>query len=180
MRRTARKLFQISFILVFSLLFVVFCTAHKGNTDNNGGHFDTFTGEYHYHHGYPAHDHENGICPYDYHDKTNHSQGAVGNKSDGTIKINTEQKTSDDEKISTAEKIIIIVVCAIVLIAAFPIFIFPIGCVACIPLIHIQKLILKKIGNEKYRKMAQIILQVISGIILLAFMSFLSLGLFMG
>ena len=44
--------------------------AHSGRTDSKGGHYDQDAGEYHYHHGYPAHEHENGICPYDYDDKT--------------------------------------------------------------------------------------------------------------
>jgi hypothetical protein len=43
--------------------------AHSGKTDINGGHYDSSTGEYHYHHGYPAHSHPNGECPY------NHSSG---------------------------------------------------------------------------------------------------------
>lgn len=43
--------------------------AHSGKTDINGGHYDATTGEYHYHHGYPAHSHPNGECPY------NHSSG---------------------------------------------------------------------------------------------------------
>lgn len=38
---------------------------HSGKTDGNGGHYDHSTGEYHYHHGYPAHQHPNGVCPYD-------------------------------------------------------------------------------------------------------------------
>ena len=52
--------------------------AHPGKTDKNGGHYDYSTGEYHYHHGYPAHDHPNGICPYDYDDKTNHDSKETG------------------------------------------------------------------------------------------------------
>ena len=43
--------------------------AHSGRTDGNGGHYNRSTGEYHYHHGHPAHDHENGICPYSYNNK---------------------------------------------------------------------------------------------------------------
>lgn len=39
--------------------------AHPGRTDSSGGHYDRSTGEYHYHHGYPAHQHPNGICPYE-------------------------------------------------------------------------------------------------------------------
>lgn len=37
---------------------------HSGKTDGDGGHYDHGAGEYHYHHGYPAHQHPNGICPY--------------------------------------------------------------------------------------------------------------------
>ena len=40
-------------------------SAHPGRTDANGGHWDQETGEYHYHHGYPAHQHNNGVCPYE-------------------------------------------------------------------------------------------------------------------
>ena len=39
--------------------------ASPGGTDGNGGHIDSATGEYHFHHGYPAHQHINGVCPYD-------------------------------------------------------------------------------------------------------------------
>lgn len=42
--------------------------AHPGGTDSKGGHYNRSTGEYHYHHGYPEHQHTNGICPYDFKD----------------------------------------------------------------------------------------------------------------
>lgn len=51
----------IFFILIFSLN----VSAHPGKTDSSGGHYDHSTGEYHYHHGYPAHQHPDGVCPYD-------------------------------------------------------------------------------------------------------------------
>lgn len=51
------------FLLVMLLAFTG--TAHSGRTDGNGGHYDRSTGEYHYHHGEPAHQHEDGMCPYD-------------------------------------------------------------------------------------------------------------------
>lgn len=38
---------------------------HSGSTDSQGGHYDHSTGEYHFHHGKPAHDHINGVCPYE-------------------------------------------------------------------------------------------------------------------
>lgn len=51
--------------------FSVVAFAHSGRTDSNGGHTNHATGEYHYHHGYSAHDHYDmdgdGIkdCPYE-------------------------------------------------------------------------------------------------------------------
>lgn len=56
---------SISLCLVFSLS----ALAHSGRTDSNGGHRDTNNvsglGSYHYHHGYSAHLHPGGVCPYD-------------------------------------------------------------------------------------------------------------------
>ena len=39
-------------------------TSHPGGTDGSGGHYDHSTGEYHYHHGFHAHQHPGGVCPY--------------------------------------------------------------------------------------------------------------------
>lgn len=50
--------------LAFSILLALPAYAHSGRTDGAGGHYDRFSGEYHYHHGYPAHQHPNGVCPY--------------------------------------------------------------------------------------------------------------------
>ncbi len=47
-----------------ALLCLGSASAHSGRTDANGGHHVTATGEYHYHHGYPAHQHPGGVCPY--------------------------------------------------------------------------------------------------------------------
>lgn len=52
----------ISVLLLTTLSFTSF--AHSGRTDSNGGHRDNINGGYHYHHGYPAHQHPNGECPY--------------------------------------------------------------------------------------------------------------------
>ena len=51
-------LFCISLVLVFFLPILV--SAHPGRTDGDGGHTDHGSGEYHYHHGYPAHDQKHG------------------------------------------------------------------------------------------------------------------------
>ena len=54
---------------VLIILISLTAYAHPGRTDANGGHYDHSTGEYHYHHGYPAHQHIGGVCPYDYDDQ---------------------------------------------------------------------------------------------------------------
>ena len=56
-------LIPIIFFALCSAL-VILSFAHSGRTDANGGHWDHSTGEYHYHHGYPAHQHPLGFCPY--------------------------------------------------------------------------------------------------------------------
>lgn len=59
-------------IPIFACILLLSCCtvalAHPGDTDANGGHYDHSTGEYHYHHGYPAHQHTDGKCPYDFDD----------------------------------------------------------------------------------------------------------------
>lgn len=54
----------ITLLIIFISMFTVIY-AHSGRTDSSGGHYDSSTGEYHYHHGYSAHQHPNGICPYE-------------------------------------------------------------------------------------------------------------------
>ena len=66
-------------ILLLSCCTVAF--AHPGATDANGGHYDHSTGEYHYHHGYPAHQHTDGRCPYNYDDRTGQNSGPPVSKS---------------------------------------------------------------------------------------------------
>lgn len=50
--------------LIMMICVPMIAFAHSGGTDSSGGHTDKETGEYHYHHGYPAHQHPNGVCPY--------------------------------------------------------------------------------------------------------------------
>lgn len=60
------------------VLCTVFVAAHSGGTDSKGGHYNHSTGEYHYHHGYPAHQHTGGVCPYDFDNETGQSNGSSG------------------------------------------------------------------------------------------------------
>lgn len=68
-------------LLLLPLLFTSPVSAHSGGTDADGGHVDSSTGLYHYHHGYPAHQHKNGTCPYAFNNKTSQSSGASGSAS---------------------------------------------------------------------------------------------------
>ncbi len=59
----------ISYVLIVLLLASISPVySHSGRTDSSGGHRDNKNasglGSYHYHHGYPAHLHPNGVCPY--------------------------------------------------------------------------------------------------------------------
>ena len=69
-------------VCLIAISMCVAVSAHPGRTDSNGGHYNRSTGEYHYHHGYPEHQHTNGVCPYDYDDKT--GEGSGGNSDGGT------------------------------------------------------------------------------------------------
>ena len=76
MKRNALRILS-AFIISTTLIGSV--SAHPGRTDSSGGHTNHSTGEYHYHHGYSAHDHYDmdgdGVidCPYDFDDQTDHS-----------------------------------------------------------------------------------------------------------
>lgn len=60
-----RCILSILSICIVCVLFTNISFAHPGRTDSSGGHYDRSTGEYHYHHGYSAHQHKNGVCPYE-------------------------------------------------------------------------------------------------------------------
>lgn len=77
--------------LLLALFFVLSCVnmfAHSGRTDSSGGH-NSPTG-YHYHHGYPPHQHDGGVCPYDYDDRTGWNSGS----SSGGSKNSSSSSTS--------------------------------------------------------------------------------------
>ena len=78
---------RVIIVLVTVLSLPVFL--HSGRTDSNGGHYDRSTGEYHYHHGYSAHDHYDmdgdGIadCPFSFKDNTINVSESSNNKKHG-------------------------------------------------------------------------------------------------
>lgn len=119
----------LAFLLAFLLLLSPTVLAHSGKTDANGGHYDRSTGEYHYHHGYPAHQHYDmdgdGIidCPYDFDDKTDHSSrnGSGSSHAVQSTPRPSPQK-SDDSKakhISAGEIVVFVILAPIVVLYAF-------------------------------------------------------------
>jgi hypothetical protein len=89
-----KNFFKLPLILIFVILLSVYpAFAHSGRTDSSGGHHVTATGDYHYHHGYPAHDHINGQCPYDFDDQTGANSGSGGSS---TSNYNTTSSNRSD------------------------------------------------------------------------------------
>lgn len=84
--RKMRPLLLLLMLLIIPGLPVT-VSAHPGSTDSNGGHWVQGSSEYHYHHGYSAHDHfdmdSDGIidCPYSFDDKTGINSWAKSSKS---------------------------------------------------------------------------------------------------
>lgn len=97
-----KKYITLLLIILFAIPAVSF--GHPGNTDENGGH-NSGTG-YHYHHGYPAHQHINGQCPYDFDDKTGWNSGSNSENNSAKNENSTSIKTSIEEsKIKKEEPI---------------------------------------------------------------------------
>ena len=94
-----KRLLIICIAIISSLLFTIFASAHSGKTDSYGGHYDNSSGEYHYHHGYSAHQHDDidgdGIvdCPFDFDDKTNHNDSY----NNDTVSDNTQNMVQSNK-----------------------------------------------------------------------------------
>ena len=76
--------------------------AHSGRTDSNGGHRDNRNasglGSYHYHcGGYPAHLHENGVCPYT--DSASSAAGSSASQGAGTSRRSAAVSSSTVKKV---------------------------------------------------------------------------------
>lgn len=142
-------------ILAFALCAHLLCSAayaHSGRTDGNGGHYDRSTGEYHYHHSYPAHQHYDmdgdGIidCPYDFDVRTGRNSGGSSGgskKSSGQSTFVTPTPTPAPKKKGiTVPPMLVLGFCAI-----------PIGAtvliVICAPIYALVDRIVKKRQEKK-------------------------------
>lgn len=95
-------------IMLLSLIVPVF--AHPGSLDANGGHYNKKTGEYHYHHGYPAHQHTNGKCPYDFHDNVDDDYTPNKNSSSSSSSSYTPTEPTTKNQNKKSEKVSIFAV----------------------------------------------------------------------
>lgn len=130
-----RKFFV--FLLIVLLVTPCLAMAHPGRTDGDGGHTESSTGEYHYHHGYPAHDHYDmdgdgrKDCPYNFDDKTGYNSGShssYGNKnkpssSTSTNKVTETPKAKTEEKLSALD-IIGLIFAALVFLPGILVFLW--------------------------------------------------------
>jgi hypothetical protein len=106
-----KKVFSSLLLIIFAIAAALTVYAHPGRTDGAGGHTNHSTGEYHYHHGYSAHDHTDmdgdGVrdCPYEFVDKTDHSnKGSTYGSSNSISKPKQEyQAPTWDFEVSVVE-----------------------------------------------------------------------------
>lgn len=91
-----KKIFCLVAIVVLVALSIVSAFAHSGGTDSNGGHYNRDTGTYHYHHGYSAHQHPNGVCPYK-DDETTTKKAKNYYNSNHSSQISSAKKTAQKD-----------------------------------------------------------------------------------
>lgn len=84
-----KKAFFFVVIVLIFLCTITVSNAHSGGTDSSGGHTNSATGEYHYHHGYPAHQHPGGVCPY----QSNSSSGGSSSGGSSSSRDDTSDNT---------------------------------------------------------------------------------------
>lgn len=86
-------------IVTVVVMLMVSVSAHPGRTDSNGGHHNRSTGEYHYHHGYPEHQHTGGECPYSFDNQTGKNSGGGGGQTKKESK--TTEAVTENTKVET-------------------------------------------------------------------------------
>jgi hypothetical protein len=80
--------------LLFCTLLPLTVFGHSGRTDSRGGHYDHQMGMYHYHHGFPAHGHPDGVCPFDSNYEENLEKTAGMDYTDAWYEEETQEESS--------------------------------------------------------------------------------------
>lgn len=92
-------------VVLYTISLEISVSAHSGRTDSNGGHRDNKNasglGSYHYHcGGYPAHLHENGVCPYSSNNTKTTTSSSKNNSNKNTSNTNKNNTTSKESIVS--------------------------------------------------------------------------------
>lgn len=115
-------------VLLCLLALLVLCvpaSAHPGKTDSKGGHYNRSTGEYHYHHGHPAHQHVDGVCPYDFATKEPEEASTYRSSGSSTSVIATlptrqpQKETVKEDRPSVLMIVVYVLMAPIGLLAVF-------------------------------------------------------------
>lgn len=115
MKYNLKKVLTIIAILCLIIAIAGNSFAHSGRTDSSGGHKDNKNksglGSYHYHcGGYPAHLHDNGVCPYSStsysSESTNNTNSTASTESSSSESVTTSSSVDIPTPISTPEPII--------------------------------------------------------------------------
>lgn len=107
------------FISIFNISF-----AHPGRTDNNGGHYDRSTGEYHYHDGdgsllqVGTEEEEQEIID-NYETQIEELQEEIRDKDETIVKLNRELDEKDNELSDLENNITSGIVFGVIIIAIF-------------------------------------------------------------
>lgn len=103
-------------LLCAIVLTSVSVSAHSGKTDACGGHWNNGTGGYHYHHGYPAHSHINGECPYNFDDRTGwNSSDEMTSESSPYSDAIAGSENNEEKEAERSSFILLILVCIFLL-----------------------------------------------------------------
>lgn len=98
---------KFSLCMIMALLLLTVASAHSGRTDGRGGHYDSATGEYHYHHGYRAHQHTDldgdgkADCPYNFDDQTGARSGTSSSKGTSVTSVSSDKPTEAEKQTVT-------------------------------------------------------------------------------
>lgn len=94
-------------IIIIVLIIPIISFAHGGKTDSSGGHRDNNNvsglGSYHYHHGYSAHLHPNGVCPYETKNTVTYTQTETAEASISLDQITAARMRSLQNQVNTLE-----------------------------------------------------------------------------
>lgn len=108
MRKNKRKILSILLTALSIISIEISGYAHSGRTDSNGGHKDNKNksglGSYHYHcGGYPAHLHENGVCPYKGSSSSSSKSSTSGSSTSKSSSSKSSTSSSSTSKSSSSK-----------------------------------------------------------------------------